>query len=74
MATDSSSIGYRVGYRMRAQRQKRDMTQEEVAFRVGITASYLGQLERGGRGLTVEKLVKIAKVLKVDPAELLKGI
>jgi transcriptional regulator with XRE-family HTH domain len=50
------------------------MTQEEVAFRVGITASYLGQLERGGRGLTVEKLVKIAKVLKVDPAELLKGI
>lgn len=59
---------------MRAQRQKRDMTQEEVAFRVGITASYLGQLERGGRGLTVEKLVKIAKVLKVDPAELLKGI
>lgn len=74
MATDSTSIGYKVGNRIRAKRNSRNLTQEEVAFIVGITASYLGQLERGGRGLTVEKLVKIAQALNTDPSEFVKGM
>jgi len=74
MAPDISPLGRRVGQRIRKARLERDLTQEDVAFKVGISASYLGQLERGGRGLTLEKLVKIARALKVDPSELTKGI
>ena len=74
MTADISPLGRRVGQRIRKARLERDLTQEDVAFKVGISASYLGQLERGGRGLTLEKLVKIARALKVDPGELTRGI
>ena len=48
-------------------------TQEELADRAGITARYLGQVERGQASMSVTVLGRLANALTVDPAELLKA-
>jgi transcriptional regulator with XRE-family HTH domain len=74
MTIENSSVGVRVGYRIKHHRKQKKLTQEKLAWEIGITSSYMGQLERGGRGITVEMLVRIARALNVPPADLLKGI
>ncbi len=64
----------KIGQKIRRYREQREMSQEELAWKIGISASYMGQLERGERNLNVDKILKIAKALKVDPSELLKGL
>jgi transcriptional regulator with XRE-family HTH domain len=63
-----------IGQRIRKAREVRDITQEDLAFKIGITTSYMGQLERGERNLNVDKILKIARVIKVDPGELFRGL
>lgn len=50
------------------------MTQEDLAFAVGIDRSYMGFLERGERNPTLSNTIKIAKSLKVSLSELFLSI
>lgn len=36
--------------------------------------TYLGQVERGQRNLTLHNILKLAEMLEVDPAELVRGL
>lgn len=45
-----------LGQRIRSHRCALHLTQEELAERVGISASFLGHIERGSRVLSVETL------------------
>lgn len=49
----------RLGNRIREERLKLRLTQERLAEELGISDSYLGQLERGERSMTLETLVKL---------------
>lgn len=60
-----------VGRRIRAMRRGAGLTQAELAERVGISASFLGHVERGTRVLSVETLVALCQALGVTPNELL---
>lgn len=60
-----------MGKLIRQAREKRDWTQEELADRAGLHFTYIGQVERGTRNLTVESLQKIAKALRVRGGDLL---
>ena len=55
-------------------RRQKGYTQEELAQRVGISTSYLGQIERGNKGKSyaMETLHSIAEALGVPMEELLK--
>lgn len=55
-------------------RRQKGYTQEELAQRVGISTSYLGQIERGNKGKSyaMETLYSIAEALGVPMEELLK--
>jgi transcriptional regulator with XRE-family HTH domain len=64
----------RIGQRVRKFREDRGITQEDLAYKIDISSSYMGQLERGERNLNVDKILKIARALKVDPGDLLKGL
>ncbi len=67
-----SVISYRdIGARIRTLRQQRDLTQTELAKMLGTRQTAVSELERGNRGLTVQQLVKIARVLKASPNEIL---
>lgn len=61
-----------VGTNVKRLRQARRLTQEEVAFRSEIDLTYLGGIERGRRNPSLLVMVRIAKALSADPAELLK--
>lgn len=66
-----SSTHLKLGQRIKELRQKLDMTQEELAFKVGVDRSYMGFLERGERNPTLSTLMKIAKALKVSVKNLM---
>jgi transcriptional regulator with XRE-family HTH domain len=58
------------GKRVRAFRLKLGMTQEELAQRAHLHRNYVSLLERGRRGITLDTILEVAKVLGVKPARL----
>ena len=53
-------------------RLKNKLTQEQMAFEIDISTSYLGMIERGERNISLKNIYEIAKVFKMKPSELLK--
>lgn len=53
-------------------RQARGLSQEELAFRVGVHRTYLGGIERGERNPALKNIAAIAKALGVDLPELFR--
>lgn len=62
------------GQRVRERREALDLSQEALASRSGIHWTFLGQVERGRRNLSLHNLLKIAAGLGVDPGELVQGL
>ncbi len=62
-----------VGERLRSARKRRRMTLGDVEAASGgeFRISVLGAYERGTRGLAVHRLVRLAEIYGVSPAELL---
>ena len=58
---------------VRAERQRRRLTQESLAEFLGVTPRYLGGLERGERNLTLDSIEALAEQLDIDPLQLLVG-
>jgi len=59
-----------VAINVRRLRHDRGWTQEDLAERVGLSARYVGQIERAQASMTVSVLGRIAYAFKVDAAEL----
>lgn len=57
--------------RIRALRQKRGMSQEEVAERIHVVRQTVSKWEQGLSAPDAEMLVRLAEVLEVTPGELL---
>jgi transcriptional regulator with XRE-family HTH domain len=62
------------GTRLKALREKRGLSQEEFGARAGYSRSYVSQVEDGYYSISLDAIVAFANVLKVRPADLLKGI
>ena len=60
-----------LGRRVKELRRKQKMTQEELAEKLDISASFLGHIERGTRIASLETLVKLCIALDTDPGYLL---
>ena len=66
-------MNYRdLGARIRSVRRQMGLTQEQLAEQVGISASFLGHIERGTRVASLETFVSLCNALKAWPDELLK--
>lgn len=59
---DSMDYG-KLGNRIKEERKKRGISREKIAEELNISASYVGQIERAERCLTVDTLVSIANIL-----------
>ncbi|WID99310.1 helix-turn-helix transcriptional regulator [Bosea vestrisii] len=57
---------------LRRIRHDKEMTQEELADRAGLSARYIGAIERGDVSASVTVLGQIAAALGVDAAILLE--
>ncbi|MBQ7865619.1 MAG: helix-turn-helix transcriptional regulator [Clostridia bacterium] len=60
-----------LGHKVRILRRARRITQEELATQVGISASFLGHIERGTRVLSLDTLLALCDTLGVTPNDLL---
>lgn len=61
-----------LGKRIREERLKLNLTQEKLSESVDISNSYMGQIERGERNVTLDTLIRIANRLGVTIDYLLK--
>jgi len=57
--------GIRLGSRIRALREGRSISQEELGFRANVHRTYIGAVERGETLPSLEVLFRIAGALKV---------
>lgn len=73
MPGDRRRVDALVGERLRAVRKQRHMTLGEVQEASGgeFKTSVLGAYERGERGVAVHRLLRLAELYGVAPAELL---
>lgn len=53
-------------------RNRRKVSQEELAFKAGLHRTYISSIECQRRNISVENLSKIAEVLEIKPYILLK--
>jgi len=58
---------------LRRERHARELTQEELADRAGLSARYLGSIERGAVSASVSVLGRLAQALRIDPCELIRN-
>lgn len=63
-----------VGLRVRSEREKRKLSQEELADLAGFYRTYIGHIETGAYSPSMFTLWRIAKALKIDLSKLVKGI
>ncbi|HEX4603816.1 MAG TPA: helix-turn-helix transcriptional regulator [Candidatus Angelobacter sp.] len=62
------------GQRVLQLRKARGWSQETMDQHTGLHWTYIGQVERGERNLTLLSIQKIAKGFKVEIVELFKGL
>ena len=54
-------------------RTAKGISQEELAFRCGLHRTYISDIERATRNISVDNIERIATALEVSPIELLGG-
>ena len=69
-----SHVSIRFGSRLRQLRREKQLTQLQLAEMLGVDRSYLSDVERGTKGMTLPYLKKVADGFQLTLAELLDGI
>lgn len=63
-----------IGERIRCYRKKKNYTQKELAEATGLHFTYIGQVERGEKNLTIGSLKKITTELEIPLIQMFEGI
>jgi transcriptional regulator with XRE-family HTH domain len=61
-----------LGLSIQNRRKELGLSQDELADRAGLHRTYLSEIERRSRNVSVKILVRIAMALEMSPAELMK--
>lgn len=56
---------------LRRERQAQGLTQEDLADRAGLSARYLGSIERGAVSASITVIGDLSTALKIDPCRLI---
>lgn len=71
---EEEAILAELGRRIRTQRKRVGLTQEQLALVAGVDRSYCGSVERGERNITFIILCRLALALESDVAALTIGL
>lgn len=75
---NQSSMGTEIlekfGKRVRDERLKQGLSQEQLAEKAGLHRTYIGMIERAEKNITLINIEKVAKALEISVEELLRGI
>jgi len=67
-----AEINKKVGLNIRKYREKKEWSQEQLAFEADLHRAYIGQIERGEKNIGIKNLDIIAKALNINISKLLK--
>lgn len=65
--TKKSDIDKEFGKILREFRLKNDLTQEQLAEKLGISLKYISRIENGNNGVKTENLIKYMNILGITP-------
>ena len=68
----SKSFLKNVGKNIKYKRKEKNLSQEKLAEKIGISRNYLGMIERAEVNVPMLTFYSIAKALDIEPYELLK--
>lgn len=60
------------GEKVREERLKKKLSQEQLADLAGVHRTYIGMIERAEKNITLENIEKIANALKIKVSEIFK--
>jgi transcriptional regulator with XRE-family HTH domain len=63
-----------LGDNLRSYRKRANLTQEKLAEKVGLSVVFVSLLENGWRTASMDSLLRIAKALKVELSDLVRGV
>lgn len=69
-----SEITQAIGVRLRQYRLKAGLSQEKLAERAVLHPTYIGQIERGEKNLTIDSLLRITQALSLPLSQLFEHI
>jgi len=65
-------IKKKFGQKLREIRKQKKLSQEELSFKAGLHRTYISDIERGSRNVSLENIEKIAKALGISTKDLLE--
>lgn len=75
MAAEPLSAATRAfGARVRQRRHELGESQEQLADACGLHWTFVGQVERGRRNISLHNILKLAEGLEIDPGDLVRGL
>lgn len=63
-----------IGEAIRHHRKQSGFTQEQLAEKVSLNPKYIGEVERGEKIISIEALLRIAKIVRVRPYRFLENL
>lgn len=57
------------GSRIQELRKKNNLTQSELAEKIGLSTNFIGMVERGERNTSIDKIFKLAKAFNISLAQ-----
>jgi len=70
----AKDVKHALGKRVRKLRKIKKWSQEKMAEASGMHWTYIGQVERGERNLTLQSIQAIAKAFNIKISELFRGV
>ena len=65
LSTMKREVLIKFGKKVREERVKLGLSQEELASRAGVHRTYIGMLERAEKNITLENIQKVCKALNL---------
>ena len=66
-----ADIQQKFGDKLRELRKQKGLSQEDLALKSGLHRTYISDIERGSRNVSLKNIEKISKALGISPKSLL---
>ncbi|KKQ66321.1 MAG: helix-turn-helix protein [Candidatus Daviesbacteria bacterium GW2011_GWA2_38_24] len=66
-------ILFKFGQKVKEERLKQKLSQEQLAMKAGVHRTYIGMIERAEKNITLENIDKVSKALGISISDLTKN-
>lgn len=63
---DETQTIKKIAFNIKVERMRKNLTQFQLAEKIGVHEKYIGQIESGRQNITIKTLIKLANALNID--------